>query len=130
MLETVPINAYLICYGPLALTVGGFILFALITDTHARRRYLRRLDPRVEVEQIGRKTVQVQRRKTIETPAGYDVTLLPPEEQIVTRETVTVPPTPTTPPPPSATPPAAPQEPPAPLAGRQDPTDEDEEKKP
>lgn len=41
MVFDIPFNALLICYGPLFLTVTGFIFFALLSDFDARRPYLR-----------------------------------------------------------------------------------------
>lgn len=67
----IPINAYLICYGPLAVTVLGFILFAALTDVDARRTYLRRIP--------GRPPRDENQRLDAETPAGDPVSVLPPD---------------------------------------------------
>lgn len=67
MLQDVPLNAYLICYGPLVLTVLGFIFFAGLTDGDARRTYLRRLKSREDQPP--------KERLTAETPAGVSVTI-------------------------------------------------------
>jgi predicted flap endonuclease-1-like 5' DNA nuclease len=40
-LDGVPLNGLVFCYGSLLLTVGGFIVFAVLTDLDARRTYLR-----------------------------------------------------------------------------------------
>lgn len=79
MLENLPLSAYAICYGPLALTIILFIVFAARTDAHARRTYLRRLDPRPEAERPDDAPLEVTRPTRAETPAGMRVTLLPPE---------------------------------------------------
>jgi hypothetical protein len=75
-LQDVPVNALLICYGPLILTILGFVLFAVLTDRNARRTYLRRsLGP-----QDKRLAEQVRTRKrplTVETPAGSVMTVQP-----------------------------------------------------
>jgi predicted flap endonuclease-1-like 5' DNA nuclease len=65
--EDVPITAIAICYGPLLITVLGFIVFAALTDADARRTYLRRLG----------KTSAVDRPILAETPAGAEVLIRP-----------------------------------------------------
>jgi predicted flap endonuclease-1-like 5' DNA nuclease len=71
MFNETPLTAYALCYGPLALTVLGFIFFAVLTDLNARRTYLRTgIKDGVEP---GKKGVDV------ETPAGPYVSILPPE---------------------------------------------------
>lgn len=76
MLENIPISGYAICYGPLALTLLLFVLFASRTDAHARRTYLRRLDPRPESERTDT-PLEVTRVIQAETPTGMRVTLAP-----------------------------------------------------
>lgn len=80
MLENLPLSAYAICYGPLALVIIGFIVFAALTDANARRPYLRRLDLRPESERPQDDPIPVERPIRAETPAGAKVTLLPPEQ--------------------------------------------------
>lgn len=75
MLEGIPISGYAICFGPLALTVIGFIVFAALTDVNARRTYLRR---RPHHDEQGTQPV-VTKRINVETPAGVPVTLVPPQ---------------------------------------------------
>jgi len=76
--ETIDVSALLICYGPLFLTVGGFIVFAVLTDLSARRTYVRRIDMRDEIEQLEDDVpVRVDRPKTMETPSGDVVTVTP-----------------------------------------------------
>jgi|GEM_PF-1442912 len=77
MIGDLPISAYLLCYGPLALTIIGFIVFAAMTDTNARRRYLRRLDLRTDSERQGAEPPEVKRRFSAETPSGVEVTIEP-----------------------------------------------------
>lgn len=86
MIYNTPIEAYLICYGPLFITVLGFILFAFVTDGDARRTYLRRLS--------GRKTGPVTKAIHGRTPAGVYVTIIP-DDRVVLGEAATAPPTPT-----------------------------------
>jgi hypothetical protein len=76
MLENIPISGYAICYGPLALTLLLFVLFASRTDAHARRTYLRRLDLRPESERND-SPLEVTRLVHAETPAGMRVSLAP-----------------------------------------------------
>lgn len=75
MLENVPISAYLVCYGPLALTVIGFVIFAWMTDSNARRTYLRDLE--------GTKNEGVKFLNTIdsETPSGVEVSIVPDQDE-------------------------------------------------
>lgn len=63
----IPFNAILICYGPLAAVVIGFIFFALLTDVNARRSYLRR----------GLVTSPVTAAFTAQTPSGAEVLIRP-----------------------------------------------------
>lgn len=72
----IPISALLVCYGPLFLTVVGFIVFAFLTDVNARRSYLRRnagLDAGGKVQA----PPVLTRAVTAETPAGGRVTIRP-----------------------------------------------------
>lgn len=70
------LSAYLLCYGPLALILLGFIAFAFLTDKQARSTYLRRLDPRPEAQRVD---TPVARANAVSayTPAGIGVRLLP-----------------------------------------------------
>lgn len=72
------LSGYVLCYGPLALVILGFIAFAMITDAKARATYLRRLDTRPEAERVD---TPVQRTQPIDaiTPAGISVRLVPGE---------------------------------------------------
>lgn len=81
MLENFPLSAYAICYGPLAMTIIGFIVFAYFTDKHARRTYLRQTDPRPESERPEVQPVSVDRPMRAETPAGVSLKILPPQEK-------------------------------------------------
>jgi hypothetical protein len=74
MLNNVPLSAYVLCYGPLALTIIGFIAFAAITDANARRTYLRQ-DPTLPAHEMPPVTKRVDAR----TPAGARVTIAPDE---------------------------------------------------
>jgi hypothetical protein len=76
MLENVPFSAYTLCYGPLAITVIGFIIFAALTDINARRPYLRRLDMRPEDEREYTPP-NIDRVIKAETPTGTKVELRP-----------------------------------------------------
>jgi hypothetical protein len=77
MLESVPLSGYAICYGPLALTLLGFIIFAALTDAHARRTYLRRMDPRPDSERTGLEPVKRDKPLKSETPVGTKVVIDP-----------------------------------------------------
>jgi len=79
MLENFPLSGFAICYGPLALVILGFIAFAIVTDAQARRTYLRRLDPRPEIERLPDTPLAVDKPVVAETPAGLTVTLMPAE---------------------------------------------------
>jgi hypothetical protein len=70
-----PLNALAFCYGPLAVMIIGFIAFAVLSDAHSRRTYLRVMDPRPEDEQDDVK-IQVDDKlgKTIETPSSGRIT--------------------------------------------------------
>jgi len=78
----IPISALFVCYGPLAVTILGFLAFAVLTDFNARRSYLRRIDMRTEAEQdmSGPLRVQASKATTTETPTGAIVTIIPPDE--------------------------------------------------
>lgn len=82
MFFDIPLSAYLICFGPLALTIFGFILFALRTDVDARRTYLRNMDLRTDEERGDEepKRPTVTRRFEAETPANTRITFNPPNE--------------------------------------------------
>jgi len=80
MLENVPISGLAICYGPLALTIIGFIAFAVLTDADARRTYLRRLDPRTEEERGEEDPLPLTEPVVAATPSGRIVELRPDEE--------------------------------------------------
>lgn len=77
MLENIPLSGYAICYGPLLLTIVGFIVFAVLTDADARRSYLRRMDPRPESERREDQPLPVDKPTNAETPSGSRVTILP-----------------------------------------------------
>jgi len=78
----IPISALFVCYGPLAVTILGFLAFAVLTDFNARRSYLRRIDMRTEAEQdlSGPLRVQASKATTTETPTGAIVSIIPPDE--------------------------------------------------
>lgn len=73
----ISLTGILLCYGPLALTIIGFIAFAALTDADARRTYLRRLDLRPESEQPEVQPPLITQRTVAQTPAGMRVTLVP-----------------------------------------------------
>ena len=77
MLENVPISAYAICYGPLAMIIIGFIVFATLTDRHARRTYLRQMSPLTEDEQPESQPIPRQKPERAQTPAGSTVEIMP-----------------------------------------------------
>jgi hypothetical protein len=79
MLENFPLSGFFVGYGPLLVLIIGFITFAAKTDAHARRTYLRRLDPRPESERGPLEPLPVTRVVNTETPAGMPVTLMPDE---------------------------------------------------
>jgi len=70
-------SGLLLCYGPLALIILSFIAFAILTDSNARRLYLRRADPRPESERMGASPTVVDREIVAQTPAGMTVQLTP-----------------------------------------------------
>lgn len=80
----IPISALFVCYGPLLVTVLGFIAFAVLTDVNARRTYLRRIDPRPESERPEVHQPVVTRRTTAQTPAGARVTIIPSTDTALT----------------------------------------------
>ncbi len=84
MFESSQYSGYLLCYGPLALVIVGFIAFAALTDSQARSKYLRRLDPRPEGERRD-EPVTLTASLTARTPAGMVVTINPAEEVAATR---------------------------------------------
>lgn len=73
MFENYQFSGLLLCYGPLALVILGFIAFAVLTDKNARRTYLRQVDGPAADAPV-----------TAQTPAGMVVTLLP-QEPAATR---------------------------------------------
>ncbi|MCU0511908.1 MAG: hypothetical protein MUE40_04980 [Anaerolineae bacterium] len=73
------LSGLLLCYGPLALTIIGFVVFAAITDAGVTRTYLRRLDLRPESEQPELPEPLVKVRTVARTPSGMRVTLIPGE---------------------------------------------------
>ena len=73
----IELTGILLCYGPLALTIIGFVVFAARTDVDARRTYLRRLDLRPEDEAPEVLPPVITRRTVAETPGGVRVTLIP-----------------------------------------------------
>lgn len=73
------LSGYVLCYGPLALVILGFIAFAMFTDGKARRTYLRRLDPRPEAARVDEGPVTVTQPMQVITPTGASVRLLPDE---------------------------------------------------
>ncbi len=85
-LQDVPITGLLFCYGPLILTVLGFIVFAALTDGNARRTYLRRkIGP--EEKNLGKQVGVRTRPLTVATPAGSYLTVQPtPPVQVVPPE--------------------------------------------
>jgi hypothetical protein len=82
-LQDVPLTGLLFCYGPLILTVLGFIVFAALTDGNARRTYLRRKIGSEE-KNLGNQVNTLMRSKTVVTPAGSYLTVQPnPPVQVV-----------------------------------------------
>lgn len=84
MFESSQYSGFLLCYAPLALVILGFIAFAALTDSQARSKYLRRLDPRPEGERRD-EPVALSAPLTAQTPAGMLVTISPAEEVAATR---------------------------------------------
>lgn len=82
--QSLMLSGYVLCYGPLALVIFGFIAFAIITDGQARRTYLRRLDIRPEAERIDEGPVAVTRSMRVLTPSGASVGLVPDAAPIAT----------------------------------------------
>lgn len=62
---------YLMCFGPLAITIILFVLLAVVTDGDSRRTYLRKLP--------GYKPEPASKAVNAVTPAGVPVTVLPTE---------------------------------------------------
>lgn len=81
MFQELQFSSLILCYGPLALIILGFIAFAWRTDWLARKTYLRNLDPRADDERGQLPTKQVEEPVQAATPAGYTVTILPPESE-------------------------------------------------
>jgi hypothetical protein len=61
-------SGLVLCYGPLALIIVGFIASAFLSDKHARRTYLRKR---------GESGTAVQKEVVAQTPAGMVVKLTP-----------------------------------------------------
>lgn len=99
MLENLPLSAYGVCYGPLALIIFGFIVFASLSDAHARRTYLRRLDPRPESERPDDAPIALTSQIIAETPAGATVSLAPAGAAPAAAPAVVTPAKPAAPPP-------------------------------
>ncbi|MEL6526021.1 MAG: hypothetical protein AAFQ07_09960 [Chloroflexota bacterium] len=79
----VQITGIVLCYGPLALVVLGFIGFAYLTDADVGRRYLRRLDDRTEEEMPdGPLSVLVTEPTEAKTPSGSRVIITPPGTEV------------------------------------------------
>jgi predicted flap endonuclease-1-like 5' DNA nuclease len=83
MFEQIPFSGYLICYGPLALVIFGFIFLAARTDKDARRTYLRILDPRPEKERPVQRRLPTDREMMVSTPSGLPVMVKPDETEQV-----------------------------------------------
>lgn len=78
MFEQLEFTGVLLCYGPLFLVIGGFIVAAVRTDANARRKYLRNLDPRNDDDRGGPPTAfPIDREYTTQTPSGLVVTFVP-----------------------------------------------------
>lgn len=77
LVQYLSVDGILLCYGPLALTILGFIGFAALTDADARARYLRRLDLRTEWEAPEIPDPVVTEPVTARTPSGARVTIDP-----------------------------------------------------
>lgn len=75
---SIDLSGALLCYGPLAVMIIGFIAFAWITDADARRSYLRRIDMRPETEAPEVLPPVVTTRTRAQTPSGAWVTIIPP----------------------------------------------------
>lgn len=71
------VEGILLCYGPLALMLIGFVAFAWLTDADARRTYLRRLDLRPEAEAPEVLPPVLTQRTVAYTPAGSRVIIDP-----------------------------------------------------
>lgn len=78
MFEQLQFSGLVLCFGPLALIIFGFIAFAALTDKNARRTYLRNLDPRPESERLGEPVSAVAGPLVTETPSGIRVKIEPP----------------------------------------------------
>lgn len=77
MLADYGLSGVLLCYGPLALVIVGFIGFAIVTDRNARSGYLRRLDPRDDEERGEVEPVVVTKEMYAVTPGGMMVGFQP-----------------------------------------------------
>ena len=81
--QSLGLSSYILCYGPLAAVILGFIAFAILTDGKARRTYLRRLDPRPEAERVDEGPITLTAPVEALTPSGVSVRLLPDEAPVV-----------------------------------------------
>jgi predicted flap endonuclease-1-like 5' DNA nuclease len=88
----IDLTGILLCYGPLALTIIGFVWFAAMTDGDARRTYLRQLDFRPEDEQPETPPPVLTQRTVAQTPAGMRVTIVPGENSTGTVALAPAPP--------------------------------------
>lgn len=75
--QSLGLSSYVLCYGPLALVIFGFIAFAILTDGKARRTYLRRLDMRPEAERVDEGPINRTRSINALTPSGVSVRIDP-----------------------------------------------------
>lgn len=75
--QSLGLSSYVLCYGPLALVIFGFIAFAILTDGKARRTYLRRLDMRPEAERVDEGPIDRTRSINALTPSGVSVRIDP-----------------------------------------------------
>lgn len=80
--DDLSVSGLLICYGPLAVTIIGFVLFAAMTDLDTRRTYLRVMELAPEDELPPTLPPKVTTRTRAETPSGSKVILIPPESAV------------------------------------------------
>ena len=81
--QSLGLSGYVLCYGPLALIILGFIAFAMVTDANARRTYLRRLDPRPEKERVDEGPIARTQPVEALTPSGVSVRIMPEAAPVV-----------------------------------------------
>ncbi len=72
-----PFSAFVLCYGPLALTIIGFIAAAVLTDREAGRSYLRNIDTRQDPQIDMDPPRNVTTTLNAITPSGGKVTIRP-----------------------------------------------------